>query len=544
MRLKLGTRGSALAVAQAETVAERLRGMGHTVELVRIKTRGDRAIDSLIRQGELGVFAAELREAILEGRCDFAVHSFKDLPVAPVPGLTIAAVPTRADARDALCSRGPRLSELPAGARVGTGSPRRVAQLRARRPDLNYVDVRGNLGTRLARVSEGDVDAVVLAVAGLTRSGRADAITEILDILPAPAQGALALECRADAEDTLALLATLDDPDTRREVEAERALLRNLGGGCAAPIAAWAHDGRLEAGVFAIDGSGSATAGVALSERAGDTAAEVLMGQDAGSVADLSANAPSRIANLHDDVSLWGGETSLAGLRVFYPRTDDHLAEAMRAAGAEVVAEPVLERINVKPESTLDGADWVVITSEATVDALREQHMRIPYRAKVAAVGPSTAEALRAAGYSVDLVPAGGQATAATLAAVWPTGRGTVAMPGSALSSTTLAEALKVKGYEVNQFAVYTVAPVASLPQEIRDDFAADRFDAIAVLSGSMGQAVGHLLGWPDPLRVVAFGPATADALALQGVRVTAVAETQDARGLIAAVAEAGRTRP
>ena len=224
MRLRLGTRGSALAVAQSTQVAEALTALGHEVELVRIKTGGDVLTGSLTSLGGLGVFAAELRRALLDGRADFAVHSLKDLPTAPVPGLTIAAVPRRADARDVLCARGGlRLAELPAGSAVGTGSPRRVSQLRALRPDLRYVDVRGNVGTRLARVADGDLDAVVLAAAGLARLGLEDHITDHLPILPAPGQGALALECRVDDEPVLGALTALDDPATRSAVDAERA---------------------------------------------------------------------------------------------------------------------------------------------------------------------------------------------------------------------------------------------------------------------------------------------------------------------------------
>ena len=245
MRLRLGTRGSALAVGQSELVAEQLRALGHTVELVRIRTGGDVERGSLTRLGTLGIFAAELRTAILDGRCDFAVHSYKDLPTAPVPGLAIAAVPVRADARDALCARdGLTLAGLPAGAKVGTGSPRRVAQLLRRRPDLVVRGIRGNVDTRLRKVDEGEYDAIVLAEAGLTRIGRTDRISERFDAdgwPPSAGQGALAVEVRTGVEgdDSAAVrdaVARITDADAEVTALLERAVLRRLEAGCAAPV--------------------------------------------------------------------------------------------------------------------------------------------------------------------------------------------------------------------------------------------------------------------------------------------------------------------
>jgi hydroxymethylbilane synthase len=208
-----------------------------------------------------------LRAALVDGRIDVAVHSFKDLPTLPFDGVTVAAVPTREDPRDALVARdGLTLAELPPGSRVGTGSPRRAAQLRALGLGLEIADLRGNVDTRLRRVAEGAFDAVVLAYAGLRRLGRTDAVTEILDplqLLPAPAQGALAVECRADDAATRQLLAALDDPDARAAVTAERAVLRALEAGCSAPIGALAEVAEGEDGpeifirgsVTAVDGS-------------------------------------------------------------------------------------------------------------------------------------------------------------------------------------------------------------------------------------------------------------------------------------------------
>jgi hydroxymethylbilane synthase len=210
--------------------------------------------------GGTGVFVNGLREKLLSGEVDFAVHSLKDLPTAPADGIALVAVPARNDPRDALCGPG-KLSELPSGARVGTGSPRRVAQLRALRPDLEVVPIRGNADTRLRKVTDGELDAIVLAHAGLVRIGRTETIGEVFDpeqMLPAPGQGALALECRADRLDLLEILGVLDDAQTRACVTAERTVLAVLEAGCSAPVGAYAtyeEEGlRLTAAVISHDG--------------------------------------------------------------------------------------------------------------------------------------------------------------------------------------------------------------------------------------------------------------------------------------------------
>ena len=240
--LRLGTRRSTLALAQATAVADRLRALGHDVELVPITTFGDRSEHALTTIGGTGVFAAAIRRALLDGDIDLAVHSLKDLPTAPEPRLVVAATPAREDPRDVLVARdGLTLGELPAGSVVGTGSPRRAAQLLALGLGLEVVPVRGNVDTRLELVHSGAVDAVVLARAGLARIGRLDAATETLDplqMLPAPGQGALAVECREDRDDVRSALAVLDDADTRVCVTAERALLAALEAGCTAPVGA------------------------------------------------------------------------------------------------------------------------------------------------------------------------------------------------------------------------------------------------------------------------------------------------------------------
>ncbi|EHR59298.1 hydroxymethylbilane synthase [Saccharomonospora cyanea] len=243
--IRIGTRGSRLAMAQTGTIARMLEDAGCSVELVPVATPGDQSSAPIAEIG-VGVFTSAVRQALLEGRVDIAVHSFKDLPTAPEPGIALAAVSKREDPRDALVARdGLTLGELPPGSTVGTGSPRRMTQLRALGLGLNVVPIRGNIDRRLGMVESGELDAIVLARAGLARTDRIGLITETLDpiqMLPAPAQGALAVETRVDDVDTEHLLqSVVDDEATRVAVTAERALLAALEAGCSAPVGALAE---------------------------------------------------------------------------------------------------------------------------------------------------------------------------------------------------------------------------------------------------------------------------------------------------------------
>jgi hydroxymethylbilane synthase len=327
VNVRIGTRASKLALTQTQQTADQLAAVGgFPVELVHITTEGDVKTGSLSQMGGTGVFVAALRDALLQDTCDVAVHSLKDLPTGAALGLTIAATPKRADVRDVLCARdGLKLADLPQGAKVGTGSPRRAAQLRAARPDLDVQDIRGNVDTRLGRVPglpgnaagvPGDLDAVVLAAAGLERIGRLDAVSEFFEMdvmLPAPGQGSLAIECRtADAprkagstegsQGVLAqALAALNDEDTRLAVTAERAVLARLEAGCAAPVGAFAYRKGsmlyLEAAVCAVDGTrtvrekkatdGLTEVGATL---LGIEVAELLLAAGAAEIADLAAS--------------------------------------------------------------------------------------------------------------------------------------------------------------------------------------------------------------------------------------------------------------
>ncbi|RLV50491.1 hydroxymethylbilane synthase [Nocardioides mangrovicus] len=244
--VRFGTRRSALARAQSGRVAaDFAAATGHDVELVEITTEGDVSQAALAQIGGTGVFVGALREALLDGRVDVAVHSLKDLPTAPAEGVALAAVPPREDPRDVLVARdGLTLGELPVGARVGTGSPRRVAQIQALGLGLDLVGVRGNVDTRIAKVASGELDAVVLARAGLARLDRVADATEVLDpiqVLPAPGQGALAVESRAGDPLETELREALDDPRSRAAVTCERAVLATLEAGCSAPVGALAE---------------------------------------------------------------------------------------------------------------------------------------------------------------------------------------------------------------------------------------------------------------------------------------------------------------
>jgi hydroxymethylbilane synthase len=296
--IRIATRKSPLAKWQAHHVADLLRALepGVQIELHELMTRGDQILEVPLAQvGGKGLFVKEIEDALLAGQAQIAVHSMKDLPAVLAPGLVVAAIPVREDPRDALCSpRWKTLDQLPQGARIGTSSLRRSAQLKAIRPDLRMEVVRGNVQTRLNKASAG-LDAVVLAYAGLRRLGLAQHATQVFspeEMLPAVAQGALALEARADDPATLARLQKLDDPETRHRVEAERGFLARIEGGCQVPIAGHATvaDGQvhLRALVASIDGTrvirGERRGPVAQARALGDALAVELLGRGAGEI--------------------------------------------------------------------------------------------------------------------------------------------------------------------------------------------------------------------------------------------------------------------
>jgi len=590
--VRIGTRGSELAVTQTGMVADALGdaigpGARDAIELVRIRTDGDRLTGSLASLGGTGVFVTALRDALLSGACDLAVHSMKDLPTAPPEGLRLVAVPERADPRDALCARdGLTLATLPPGARVGTGSPRRAAQLLAARPDLEVVDLRGNVPTRLGRVpghqrpgheDPGDLDAVVLAMAGLTRLGLLGAVTEALDpatVRPAPAQGALAVEAAGPLDPAAeAALATLDHRPTRLAVIAERSLLATLEAGCAAPVGAL---GRVEGDVLVLDAVVCATDG---SRRLIETGRVTLPGVTERADADeeaaralgrrvatslLSLGAADLVQAAHGAPPATPSATgALAGWRVLVPRGGEwaqKVADLLAPHGATTVAVPLIEFAPPHDLEPLDDAldrlslgryDWLAITSATTVSSLAgrvaarrlvpgspdpgEALAAVVGTTRVAAVGPATAAPLQRSGIDVSLIPA--TRSAAGLVEAFPPGPGRVLVPHSDLADATLADGLRARGLEVDEVVAYrTVAGPPAAPP-VRAELADGRIRAVLLSSPSTVTQLLELVGSPPAGTVVAcIGPRTTRAAEDAGLTVHVTPPSSSTEDLVDAL--------
>lgn len=540
--MRIGTRGSELALTQTGMVADALAdalgpGSREAIELVRIRTAGDRLPGSLASLGGTGVFVTALREALLAGSCDLAVHSMKDLPTAPPEGLRLVAVPERADPRDALCARDDlTLATLPPGARVGTGSPRRAAQLLAARPDLEVVDLRGNVPTRLGRVpghqragheDPGDLDAVVLAMAGLTRLGLLDAVTEPLDpatVRPAPAQGALAVEAAGPLDPAAeAALATLDHRPTRLAVIAERALLATLEAGCAAPVGAL---GRLRGDVLVLDAVVCATDG---SRRLVETGRVTL---------------PGKVAHAVDP-----GEAKQAGTERAAADADadadadtdaDTDEEAARALGARVAAS---------------------LLALGAADLVRAAH-EVPHPAG----SPTPAGPPNPAGSPNPAVAPHPSGSPTPSAAPHPSGGGPLAgwrvlVPRGGEWAKKVADLLAPHGATTVAVPLIEFAPPHDLAplNAALDRLALGRYDWLAVTSATTVSSLAARVAArrmvpasPDPgealaavigaTRVAAVGPATAATLQRSGIDVALVPSTHSAAGLVeAAPAGPGR---
>jgi hydroxymethylbilane synthase len=513
-RLRLGTRGSALAVAQSSTIAEALRGLGAEVELITVRTVGDdRPPDTT--WGE-GAFVGALESGLLDGTIDLAVHSAKDVPTTEHPRLTIAAYPRRADPRDAIVGREPgtTLASLPHGARVGTDSPRRSAFLRAVRPDLRLHPLHGNVDTRLRRLDEGATDALVLAVAGLTRLGRGDRIGEILAAElcpPAPGQGALAVQCRSDDPIARAAIARLDDPATRAAVEAEREFLRATGGGCRAPIGALAA---VEGDEIVLRG---ATAGTTEPQVAEGVRPVLARGEAHGPIGrrlalatDLATRLTAELAgrvDAHGSVPA-GAPSRAARGRVLVTRAAaqaDSLVAALEAQAFEPVLIPTIEIRPVEAGAELDAAvvraarvSWIAVTSGNAVGPVLDAAARLGIdlsSARWAAVGTATKAALEARGVDVTFVPS--SADAASLAAELPVRRGeTVFLPRTDVADWRLVAALESHGASVDAAVAYrTIEGPETSREALRAVFAAGGPDAIVFASASAVRGLAVLLG-------------------------------------------------
>jgi len=537
--IRIGTRGSTLALVQAGMVADALRGTGATVRVDTIVTDGDRrAADT--PWGE-GAFVTAIERALRDGRVDVAVHSAKDLPVDEDADLVVAAYLPRAAPDDVLVmpsgasgATGATLAELPLGARVGTDSPRRTAFLRAARPDLEVHPLHGNVDTRLRRLDAGETDALVLAAAGLDRLGRADRISSVLApdvVLPAPGQGALAIQVRAADADTSTAVAVLDHAPTRRAVEAERAVLAAAGGGCRGPIGALgsAIDGdpvlRLRVGYATADGRVSVM-----------TAAE-------GSVdAEVVRHALERLAS---DATAAAASNLGAAPRVVVTRVPER-AGALHLALIDRGIVPIdVPCIAVQPlespllDAALDriaSADWVVVTSVHAVLALRDaagrRGMSLPsHGARWAVVGAATEYAARGAG--IDVAHRSPRATGAALADSLPVRAGErIVVARGDLADDVLPERLAARGGRVSSLVVYRSVEAPAQSRALLEAAMAQHPSAVVMTSGStvrgwltLARDVG-LEAAARSVGVVAIGPTTASEARAHGLEVIAQAAT------------------
>lgn len=542
--LIVGTRGSALALAQTEIVCGALRRVEPllVIRVEHITTTGDVRSDVPLSQLGRGVFVTEIEAALRTHRIDIAVHSAKDLPSSLATDLTLGAILPREDARDVLVSRTGKLRDLPPGARVGTSSPRRACLLRALRPDVEPCDVRGNVDTRLRKLAAGEFDALVLAAAGLMRLGREEDITEWLDVdtmIPSVGQGALAVEARAHDEPTLQLLRRLDDAATRAAVTAERGFLAALGAGCQAAAGAYARvadDGRLHIIAFigAPDGRH-----VRL-ERRGDV----------DGAHELGASVAHELLRTGGAAFLAKTGSALAGRRVAVTRAEDQSAELialLKAHGALPVPCPTIAIAPIANSSELDATlrdlhamQWLAFTSANAVHAMADRltalGLRVPATVSIAAISRATASAVLARIRRTDFVPS--IATADALAEQLPAAAGSaVCFPHGDLAREVLPARLRERGVRVRDVVVYrtTAGPGAS---ELSSLVRLGHLDAIVFTSPS---SVRFSVGLVDAMRVapyprpaiVCIGPTTVRAVRDVGLEPDAEAVTQSVGGII-----------
>jgi hydroxymethylbilane synthase len=529
-------------------------------------TSGDRVQDRpLPAIGGKGLFTGEIETALRAGEIDLAVHSLKDLPVEDSEGLTLGAILARGEARDALISaHGQRLVELPAGAKVGTSSLRRAAQLRRLRHDLTVADIRGNVDTRVRKMQEGSYDAIVLAGAGLARLGLEHLVSEWFDLetmLPAPGQGAMAVQCRADDARVLEYLAAIHDPITADAVAAERAFLAALGGGCSAPVAAYALH---EAGRWQLQGLVASVGGdraVAVRGEGADALAlaralaEQAMGQGAGAIlAQPGGAAPGATTG-----------KPLAGKRIVVTRSAEQgadLAALLAAQGAFPIPVPVLRIVALEDltalhtaQDTLASYAWVIFTSVNGVriffGELARRGGSWPDGVCAAAVGPATAEALAAQGVEATVVPRrfDGAALAGALGEHEDLTGQRILLPRAEIADGELPTRFTAAGAEVHEVPIYH-----TLPAPIEAEAAAAMAEGCDAITFASSSAVGYFLDdlatKPEvaaKLRgavVACIGPKTAETAAARGWPATIVAEEATAAGLVAALAAYFERRP
>ncbi len=546
--IRIGTRGSALALAQARLVAEAFERGGRLSRLVVVETEGDRRAPDMV-WGE-GAFVADIERALLGRTVDVVVHSAKDVPTDEDPRLRIAAFLPRADPRDVLVVRvdsiARTLDDLPAGARVGTDSPRRVGFVLARRPDLRPHPLHGNVDTRLRRLDEGETDALVLAAAGLDRLGRSERISQHFDpevMPPAPGQGAIAVQVRRDDAPMLALSASIDHPATRLAVTAERAFLAASGGGCRSPIGALAV---LEDGEVVLFGGHTAPDGSA-----------TVFGRVRGPASDVMRLGSELAERLGIRVSMDAGVPS----RILVTRADGQATEfieALAEAGLTAVHVPSISIEPVASGGELDGAarrldhyDWVVVTSANGAHAIMSAAERVlaPLGTpRWAAIGVATRRVLDDAGFEVDLQPSRASSTA--IAEELPIGPGTrVLLIRGDLADRDLPTALRARGAEVDDVIAYrTVEAPDTSRAPLRAAMGAGPLQAVVFTSGSTVRGL-VALAYADELDVtsipaICIGPQTAGAARRAGFHVLAEAPMRDAITLAATTVAALAAQP
>jgi hydroxymethylbilane synthase len=557
--IAIGSRGSALALAQARLVYEALEHEGHASRVVIIETDGDRRAPDTA-WGE-GAFVAAIERALVDGAVDVAVHSAKDVPTDQDPQLRIAAYLPRADPRDALVVRidakERRLADLPAGCRVGTDSPRRTGFLLARRPDLVVYPLHGNVDTRLRRLDAGETDVLVLACAGLDRMGLGDRIAERLEpeiVPPAPGQGAIAVQVRSDDERMVAVAAAIDDRRTRRAVEAERTFLSTSGGGCRAPIGALATvvGGELDllGGFASPDG-----ARTAIARRHGP----LVSGADLARELAVELDWRARGRATSSDVRRKGERSSAR--RVLVTRAADQAAElvsALRDVGLDPIEVPAIAIGFEPPGGDLDAAAgllrtyrWVVITSANGGRAILKAAERILTELGApswAVIGPATRQVLEDEGIEVELQPS--QSSGIAMAVELPVDAGDrVLVVRGDLADEELALALRARGAEVDDVIAYRTREAPESSRALLRSATADGpIAAVAFTSGSTVRGLVSL-GLAESIDVRSFpavciGPETADEARTAGLRVLAVSQTSDSTALAAATATALARQP
>jgi hydroxymethylbilane synthase len=556
--LIIGSRGSPLALWQARWVQAKLGELGERSRIEIIKTTGDKITDApLAKIGAKGLFTKEIEEALLDGRVDLAVHSLKDLPTSLPAGLGIAAIPAREDPRDAII--GSRLNDLPQGAKVGTSSLRRMAQLRALRPDLAVEPLRGNLDTRLRKLDLGLYDAIVVAYAGLKRLGMASRATEILNpesMCPAVGQGALGIETRLGGDRVERICRALDDLPSRVAVTAERAVLASLGGGCQVPIGVYA---RLENGVLKVTALVASPDGhrVVRLCMEGDPSDPLGLGKELGRRL-LAAGAREILERVYDGAPPSATRSSLAGRRVVVTRARDQaepLVSRLRALGAEVIELPTIEIHPASDYSQLDAAirrlpsyDWIIFTSVNGVRLFMERLALAGFDQQVVctrlcAIGPATRKAIERLGLKVEVMPEQYVAESLVKAfAEYDLSGKRILLPRAAVARDLVPTELAARGASVDVVEVYRTAIPEDTASRAAKIFSSDSKPHWVTFTSSSTVRNFVACAGRDALkgvRVASIGPVTSATARSYGIEIAAEATVYTIEGLLDALVAA-----